>query len=129
MYKRQDLGGAPPDHQLTVDGSGAVTGVKLVVDRAGANVLTAPVYQQQLAAISFAAACGGYNGISWLASGVLDEIARRPFEDYTLQAGEVTITNRVEVEGYQEVGSYLFQEGSGEDMSRCRMEFTLEKAA
>ncbi len=121
--------GAPPDHQLTVDGSGTVTGVKLVVDRTGSGVLTAPVYQQQLAAISFAAACGGYNGISWLGSGVLDEIARRPFEDYTLQAGDVMITNRVEMEGYQEVGSYLFQEGSGEDMSRCRMEFTLEKAA
>jgi DNA-binding transcriptional MerR regulator/uncharacterized RDD family membrane protein YckC len=124
------LDGAPPDHQLTVDGSGAVTEVKLVVDRTGSEFLAAPIYQQQLAAIAFAAACGGYNCVSWTAGGVLDTIAGRPFENYTLQAGRVTITQRVEIQGYQAAGDYLFRAGDGGgDEARCRVEFTLEKTA
>ena len=56
--------------------------------------------QRSLAALAFVAAQRSYNGISWWSSGVLQAIESRRFDDYTLQAGYVTITQTVEVRGY-----------------------------
>ena len=69
---------------------------------------------------------GNYNGISWLSSGVLSAIAEGGFENYTIQAGDVTITQTVLQEGYQDAGGWLFAgDGVPEDQLRYEMEFTM----
>lgn len=93
-------GGSTPSHQLTLDESGHVTGVRIEVEQAGEKILFGGTTQQSLAALAFAAAQRSYNGISWWNSGVLQAIESRRFDDYTLQAGDVTITQTVEVRGY-----------------------------
>ena len=122
-----DLDGPPPDHQLTVDeDTGLVTAVKLEVARTGMNATAAPVFQQQVAALCFAAAQGRWNGISWWNSGVLQAVEKRPFESYTLQAGDVTITQTVELRGYKDSSmGFLISETEGAD-TYYHLVFTLE---
>ncbi len=54
--------GGPP-HQLTVNGAGEVTGVRIVMERTGEEVLFGSTTQQSLAAAAFAAAQPGWNGV------------------------------------------------------------------
>ncbi len=122
-----DLDGPPPDHQLTVDeDTGLVTAVKLEVARTGAKATAAPVFQQQVAAQCFAAAQGRYNGFTWWTSGILDAIADRPFESYTLQAGNVTITQTVETRGYEASSSGVLFSLEGGTNAYYHLVFTLE---
>ena len=60
-------------------------------------------------------------------SGVLDAIAEQGFADYTLQAGDVTITQSVEQRGYLDGTEFLFaQEGADPYL---HLVFTLEKTS
>ena len=86
------FGDGSPDHQLTLNEEGKVTAVTLVEEATGQPVISDTTFSKQLAALSFAAAVGDYNCISWLNSGVLTSIAEGGFGDYTIQAGDVTIT-------------------------------------
>lgn len=115
------------DHRLTTNEDGQVTAVTLAVDQRGEQVIHgAQIIDKLLAAISFAAAAGDYNCISWLNSGVLSQISEKDFEDYTIQAGGVTITQTVLQEGYQDVGGWLLaDDGVPEDQLRYQMEFTM----
>lgn len=122
-----DLDGPPPDHQLTVDeDTGLVTAVKLEVARTGAKATAAPIFQQQVAALCFAAAQGRYNGFTWWSSGILDAIANQPFESYTLQAGDVTITQTVETRGYESSSSGMLFSLEGGTDTYYHLVFTLE---
>ena len=122
-----NLSGPPPEQHFTVNEAGQLTGVTLVAERTGEMLVSSPVFQQQLAAISFAAACGGYNCLTWQGSGVLSAIEEQPFEDYTIQAGKVTITQQVEYEGYAYAGDYLFSaDEEGAQACSYRMEFTMK---
>ena len=94
------FGGSTPSHQLTVDEDGHVTGVCIEVEQLGGELVSGSTTQRSLAALAFVAAQRSYNGISWWSSGVLQAIESRRFDDYTLQAGDVTITQTVEVRGY-----------------------------
>ena len=106
---------------------GKVTAVTLTRDLTGKQAITSDdTFDKQLAALSFAAAVGDYNCVSWLNSGVLTAIEEGGFEDYTIQAGDVTITQTVVQEGYQDAGGWLFVDDSvPEDQLRYQMEFTL----
>lgn len=118
--------GVPPDHQITVDENGVVTAVTLVEEGAGEQFIAGSAFDKQLAALSFAAASGGYNCVSWLGSGVLDAISEQDFTDYTIQAGKVAITQTVETRGYDEMGGWLFaQENFPEDQLYYRIEFNM----
>ena len=121
------FGDGGPDHQLTLNEEGKVTAVTLSRDLVGEQVITSDdTFDKQLAALSFAAAVGDYNCVSWLNSGVLTAIEEGGFEDYTIQAGDVTITQTVVQEGYQDAGGWLFVDDSvPEDQLRYQMEFTL----
>lgn len=120
------FGDGSPDHQLTLNEEGKVTAVTLVEEATGQPVISDTTFSKQLAALSFAAAVGDYNCISWLNSGVLTSIAEGGFGDYTIQAGDVTITQTVLREGYQDAGDWLFADDSvPEDQQRYRMEFTM----
>ena len=122
-----DLDGPPPDHQLTVDeDTGLVTAVKLEVARTGAKATAAPIFQQQVAALCFAAAQRRYNGFTWWSSGILDAIANQPFESYTLQAGDVTITQTVETRGYESSSSGMLFSLEGGTDTYYHLVFTLE---
>ena len=104
--------GPTPAHQLTVT-DGQVTGVRIEIERSGVQLIGSYTVQKQLAAIALCAAQKSYNGISWMKSGVLDAIAEQGFADYTLQAGDVTITQSVEQRGYLDGTEFLFaQEGA-----------------
>ena len=51
-------------------------------------------------------------------------------EDYTIQAGKVTITQQVEYEGYAYAGDYLFSaDEEGAQARSYRMEFTMKLEA
>lgn len=119
-------GEGPPSHQLTVNGEGLVTGVRIEEERSGENLLGGSTTQRSLAALAFTAAQRSYNGFTWLRSGVLDTISERPFENYTFQAGDVTVTQEVELRGYEENldGNVLFADEGAEPY--YRMVFTLE---
>lgn len=121
------FGDGAPDHQLTLNEEGKVVAVTLARDLMGEQVITSDdTFDKQLAALSFAAAVGNYNGISWLSSGVLSAIAEGGFENYTIQAEDVTITQTVLQEGYQDAGGWLFAgDGVPEDQLRYEMEFTM----
>ena len=119
-------GEGPPSHQLTVNGEGLVTGVRIEEERRGENLLGGSTTQRSLAALAFTAAQRSYNGFTWLRSGVLDTISERPFENYTFQAGDVTVTQEVELRGYEGDlnGNVLFADEGAEPY--YRMVFTLE---
>lgn len=120
------FGNGSPDHQLTLNEEGKVTAVTLTEEVKGKQVISDTTFSKQLAALSFAAAVGNYNGISWLSSGVLSDISEGGFEDYTIQAGDVTITQTVLREGYQDAGGWLFAGDSvPEEQLYYRMEFTM----
>ena len=121
------FGDGGPDHQLTLNEDGKVTAVTLSRDLMGEQMIPSDdTFDKQLAALSFAAAVGNYNCISWLNSGVLTAIAEGGFTDYTLQAGDVTITQRVHQEGYHEVNDWLMADSSAATgQLRYQMEFTL----
>lgn len=120
------LYGVPPDHQITVDENGVVTAVTLVEEGTGEQYISGSAFDKQLAALSFAAASGGYNCVSWINSGVLAAISDQDFTDYTIQAGDVTITQTVLQEGYQDAGDWLFAIDSiPEEDLYYRMEFTM----
>ena len=122
----QLFGNGSPDHQLTLNEEGKVTAVTLTEEVKGQQVISDTTFSKQLAALSFAAAVGNYNGISWLRSGVLADISEGGFEDYTIQAGDVTITQTVLREGYQDAGGWLFAGDSvPEEQLYYRMEFTM----
>lgn len=118
--------GPTPAHQLTVT-DGQVTGVRIEIERSGVQLIGSYTVQKQLAAIALCAAQKSYNGISWMKSGVLDAIAEQGFADYTLQAGDVTITQSVEQRGYLDGTEFLFaQEGADPCL---HLVFTLEKTS
>ena len=121
------LGNGSPDHQLTLNEEGKVTAVTLTRDLAGKQAITSDdTFDKQLAALSFVAAVGDYNCISWLNSGVLTAISEGGFEDYTIQTGEVTITQTVFQNGYQDAGGWLFgDESVPENQRQYQMEFTI----
>lgn len=82
--------------------------------------------QRSLAALAFAAAQRSYNGISWWSSGVLQAIESRRFDDYTLQAGDVTITQTVETRGYESSSSGMLFSLEGGTDTYYHLVFTLE---
>lgn len=126
VFHLDGLGYGDPDHKLTLDENGKVTAVTLAKDLTGEQIIADSIFQKQLAALSFAAAVGDYNCISWLESGVLTAISERGFGNYTIQAGDVTITQAVHQEGYQDAGDWLFADDSvPEDQLRYQMEFTM----
>lgn len=114
-----------PNHRLTVT-DGLVTGVRLEVETTNPEFAVYPsTAQKQLAAIALVAAQRSYNSLSWSMSGVLKEIEAGGMGDYTIQAGEMTITNRVEYSGMMPAGDMLFPtEG---EQAYCHMVFTIEK--
>ena len=121
------FGDGSPDHQLTLNEDGKVVAVTLSRDVMGEQVIgTDDTFDKQLAALSFAAAVGDYNCISWLNSGVLTAISEGGFGDYTLQAGDVTITQTVHQEGYHGVNDWLFADSNATTgQLRYQMEFTM----
>ena len=121
------FGDGNPDHQLTLNEAGKVTAVTLTRDLMGESMITYDdTFDKQLAALSFAAAVGDYNCISWLNSGVLTAISEGGFGDYTLQAGDVTITQTVRQEGYHEVNGWLMADSNATaGQLRYQMEFTM----
>lgn len=122
------LEGAPPDHQMILDENGTVRGVRLEVARTGEEVVAPPVLQQQLAAIALVAADRNFNCFTWQTSGVLSAIADQKFESYTLEAGGMTVTQTVEIQGYERAGDYLFApDGTEEGIPSYRMEFIIER--
>ncbi len=116
-----------PEHRLTVT-DGQVTGVRIEIEQAGEQIVFAPTVQEQLAAVALCAAQKSYSALSWGRSGVMDAIAERGLESYTLQARGVTITQTVEQRGYLDSGtqSFLFAEEGAEPY--FHLVFTLEKA-
>jgi len=127
VFQLNVLGYGSPDHQLTLDEAGKVTAVTLSKDLMGESIISSDdTFDKQLAALAFAAAVGDYNCISWLNSGVLTAIAEGGFGDYTIQAGDVTITQTVRQEGYHEVDDWLMADSSATaGQLRYQMEFTL----
>ena len=121
------FGDGDPDHQLTLDENGKVTAVTLTRDLVGEQMITYDdTFDKQLAALSFAAAVGNYNCVSWLNSGILTAISEGGFGDYTIQAGDVTITQTVDYEGYEDVGGWLYAgDGTPDGQLRYQMEFTM----
>ncbi|WP_186565079.1 MerR family transcriptional regulator [Lawsonibacter celer] len=102
----------PPDHALTVDGEGHVTGVRLEVTRTITGFTRFPVVQEQLAALAFVAARPEYTCLTWASSDVLERIERQSEENYTFQAGGVTIAQCIEYRGYTNGSGFLFAEDS-----------------
>ena len=117
----------PPSHRLTVDEAGAVTGVRIETEVRGEELLWDNGRQQALAALAFAAAQRSYNGLTWARSGVIEDIESQPFRNYTLQAGDVIITQQVELRGYEGYsdGDVLYAAG-GADSCYYHMIFTME---
>ena len=125
-FRLTALGQDAPDHQLTLSEEGTVTAVTLAEDLTGETLISDSTFDKQLAALCFAAACGDYNCLSWLDSGVLKTISARPYENYTIQAGSITITQQVERRGYEELDGYLFcMEPDAGQPPYYRMEFTM----
>ena len=120
------LGNSPPAHHLTVNGEGLVTGVRIEEERRGDSLLWDSREQQTLAALAFAAAQPSFNGFSWALSGVVEDIQERPFQNYSFQVRDVTVSQQVELRGYEEnlYGDVLFSEEGTEPY--YRMVFTLE---
>ena len=121
------FGDGDPDHQLTLEENGKVTAVTLTRDLVGEQMITSDdAFDKQLAALSFAAAVGNYNCVSWLNSGILTAISEGGFGDYTIQAGDVTIIQTVDYEGYEDVGGWLYAgDGTPDDQPYYQMEFTI----
>lgn len=121
------FGDGDPDHQLTLNEEGKVTAVTLSRDLTGEQVITYDdTFDKQLAALSFAAAVGNYNCVSWMNSGILTAISEGGFGDYTLQAGDVTITQKVTQNGYHDFAGWLVADDSvPKDQLRYQMEFTM----
>lgn len=116
----------PLDHQIVVDENGVVSSVTLVDEQIGERIISECVFDKQLAVLSFAAASGGYNCVSWIGSGVLDAVSRQGFTDGTIQAGKVSITQKVESRGYEDLGDWLFaQKDFPAEQLYYRMEFTM----
>ena len=115
-----------------MDGDGHVTGVRIEVEQLGGGLASGSTTQRSLAALAFAAAQGRYNGLSWWNSGVLQTIESRPFESYTLRAGDVTITQTVELRGYDGLDAgnplVLWPSEDGE-APYYHLVFTLEQTA
>ena len=78
--------------------------------------------------LSFAAAQREYNGLTWWTGGVLGVMAERPFADYTLQAGDVTITQTVETRGYEASSSGILYSWEDGVTPYYHLVFTLELA-
>ena len=95
-------------------------------EQIGERVISECVFDKQLAVLSFAAASGGYNSVSWIGSDVLDAVSRQGFTDGTIQAGKVSITQKVESRGYEDLGDWLFaQKDFPAEQLYYRMEFTM----
>ena len=110
-----------------MDEAGAVTGVRIETEVRGKELLWDNGRQQALAALAFAAAQRSYNGLTWARSGVIEDIESQPFRNYTLQAGDVIITQQVELRGYEGYsdGDVLYAAG-GADSCYYHMIFTME---
>lgn len=119
-------GEGPPSHQLTVNEDGVVTGVRIEVEERGKRLVWDSREQQTLAAQAFVAAQPSFNGLTWALSGVVEDIQERPFQNYSFPVREVTITQQVELRGYEEnlYGDVLFAQEGAEPY--YRMVFTLE---
>ena len=109
-----------------MNGEGLVTGVRIEEERRGDSLLWDSREQQTLAAMAFAAAQPSFNGFSWALSGVVEDIQERPFQNYSFQVRDVTVSQQVELRGYEEnlYGDVLFSEEGTEPY--YRMVFTLE---
>lgn len=118
-----------PDHQLLLDENGLVTGVRLEMACTGEKMVSLPVVQEQLAVIALVGGSGDYNCFAWVASGnsLLNQIAEQSAESYTLEAGGMTITQTVEIEGYEKAEGYLIAPMIESGTPSYQMEFTIQQ--
>lgn len=116
-----------PPHDLIVE-DGVVTGVRIELEGAQDGVISAATVQKQLAALALVAAQREYNCVSWPASGVLKTIEKNCFNNYTLQAGGMTIRQECTWTGYQVIGDCLFAGNEAENLS-YHLVFTIETAS
>lgn len=122
------LEGTPPDHQLMLDKNGVVTGVRLEVACTGEEFVRAPVLQEQLAVLALVGAQKEYNCFTWAFSDLFPTIEEDRFQSYTLKAGDMTITQTVEFEGYGVTDDFLIAEmGKTGDQLRYRVEFVITR--
>lgn len=118
-----------PDHQLMLDENGLVTGVRLEMECTGEEFVSLPVLQEQLAVIALVGGSGNYNCFTWVANGnsLLNQIAEQSTESYTLEAGDMTITQTVEIEGYEKAKGYLIAPMIESGTPSYQMEFTIQQ--
>lgn len=118
-----------PGHQLMLDENGLVTGVRLEMECTGEEFVSLPVLQEQLAVIALVGGSGEYNCFTWVANGnsLLNQIAEQSTESYTLEAGDMTITQTVEIEGYEKAEGYLIAPMIESGTPSYQMEFTIEQ--
>ena len=120
------LSSSLPPHYLTVE-DGVVTGVRIELEETETQIISAATVQKQLAALALAAAQREYNCVSWASSGVLKTIEKNAFDNYTLQAGGMTIRQECSWTGYQVIGDCLFAGNEAENLS-YHLIFTIETA-